>query len=94
MQDPAVFAILNVQLSDGRRLAEVFSFHGHTAAPLAYILHGRQFILAHVFGINIGSAAKAAIFPIAARIAQMTGRIRHRAAIFTGISHNNVPPYL
>jgi hypothetical protein len=85
---------LFVQLSDGRRLAEVFFFHGHPAASFAYILHGSQFILTHVFGINLGSAAKAAIFRIAARIAQMTGRIRHRATIFTGISHNNVPPFL
>jgi hypothetical protein len=69
-------------------------FHGHTAAPFAYILHSGQFILAYVLGIYLVSAAKAAIFRIAAGIAQMPGRIRHRTTIFTGISHNNVPPFL
>jgi hypothetical protein len=90
----AAVSFLFVQLSDGRRLAEVFFFHGYPAASLAYILHGSQFVFTHVFGINLGSAAKAAIFRIAAGIAQMTGRIRHCTTIFTGISHNIIPPFL
>jgi hypothetical protein len=94
IQNSAAVSFLFVQLSDGWRLAEVFFFHGHPAASLAYILHGSQFIFTHVFGINLGSTAKAAIFRIAAGIAQMTGCIRHRTAIFTGISHNIMPPFL
>jgi hypothetical protein len=94
IQDSAAVSFLFVQLSDGRRLAEVFFFHGHPAASLAYILHGSQFIFTHVFGVNLGRTAKAAIFRIAAGIAQMTGCIRHRTAIFTGISHNIIPPFL
>jgi hypothetical protein len=72
----------------------MFLFHSYTAACFAHILHGRQLILAHVFGIYLRRTAKTAIFRIAARITQMPGRIRHRAAIFTGISHINIPPFL
>jgi hypothetical protein len=70
----------------------MFVFHGHTATPITCIFHGGQFILAHMRVFCLVRSAKTTIFRLATGVTQMPGRIRNRTTIFTGISHNNVPP--
>jgi hypothetical protein len=43
-------------------------FHGHTATTVTNKFHRRQFIFAHVSGLNIRGTAEAAFFCIAAGI--------------------------
>ena len=80
----------NVQLADGRRIAEMFVFHGHTATPATYIFHGGQFILAHMGGILIRGAAEAALSRITAGVAQMAGFTGHGNAVGTCIRHKKL----
>jgi hypothetical protein len=65
----------------------VIFFHGDTAAPLADIFHGGQFVFADMFGIDHGSPAEAAIFGVTAGVAQMSGFFGNRTAGFACISH-------
>jgi hypothetical protein len=69
----------------------VVFFHGHPAAAAANKFHGSQFILAYMGMINTRGTAEAAIFFIAAGIAQMPRFIGNRAAAFTCISHTDSP---
>jgi hypothetical protein len=48
-------------------------FHGHPAAAIANISHGRQFVLANMFAVHLRCTAKAALGSIPTGIAQMTG---------------------
>jgi hypothetical protein len=43
-------------------------FHGHTATTVTNKFHRRQFIFAHVSGLNIRGSAEAAFFGITAGI--------------------------
>jgi hypothetical protein len=77
-----------MRLFDGGWAAKVIFLHGHPAAAVTHILHGCQFILAHMLGFNIGRAAETALLSVAAGIAQMPGGFGHGTATFTGIRHN------
>ena len=59
----------------------------HSAAPVANILHGRQFVLADMLGIDLRRTAETAFLGISAGIAQVPRCVCHSAAIFTCISH-------
>ena len=76
------FFIFNNRLADGRRLAEMILFHGHTATPITCIFHGGQFILAHMRVFCFVRSAKTTIFRLATGITQMPGRIRNRTTNF------------
>jgi hypothetical protein len=73
--------------ADGRRLAEVFAFHGHPAAAVAYELHGRQFAFADMGVIHIGGAAEGTILFVTAGAAQVAGFLGHGPTVFAGVSH-------
>jgi hypothetical protein len=47
--------------TDRRWFAQMALFHGHASTATANKFHCRQFIFAHVFGIYIRFAAKAAL---------------------------------
>jgi hypothetical protein len=79
------------RLFNGRWAAKVVFLHGYPAAAIADIFHLRQFTLAHMFGLNVGCAAEAALLGISAGVAQVTGRLGHGTAVFTGIGHGLAP---
>ncbi len=66
-------------------------FHSHSPATGTDIFHGRQFILAHMGGINLGGAAETALACIPTRVAQMPRLLRYRATILTSICHETTP---
>jgi hypothetical protein len=66
-------------------------FHGDSAAAATHELHRRQFILTHMLWFNTGCTTETALLLICAWIAQVSGRIRYRTAIFTCISHDFTP---
>src|SRR4030042_7175772 len=78
-------------LGNGRRFAEMLFFHGHSPASLAHIFHGFDFLTAHVLGIHLGSATKAAFCFVSTRIAQVPRVISNSAAILARISHRITP---
>jgi hypothetical protein len=75
-------------LSDRRRLAQMFFFHRHAAACVANEFHGSQLVLAHMFGIGLGSSAETAFGFISTWVAQVSGFVGNRATIFAGIGHS------
>jgi hypothetical protein len=88
--NPAFFQNL---LSDGRGLAKMPGLHSHSAASPTTIFHGCQFVLAHVYGIDLSFTAKTAFGLVSTGVTQVSGRIGHRAAILTSISHD-LPPFI
>jgi hypothetical protein len=74
-------------LADRLGLTEVIFLHGHTTAPLTYILHSRQLVFANMFGIRLRCSAEAALGFIVTGVAKMAGCIGNCAAIFTCVRH-------
>jgi hypothetical protein len=72
-------------------LAQMALFHRHPAASTTHEFHFRQLILAHMFGVGIGCAAKTAFTVIAARAAQVSGLVGDCTARFTCIGHGGPP---
>jgi len=69
----------------------MFRLHCYPTAAPADIFHCCQFILAYVGVVDAGGAAEAALFRIAAGVAQMPRFVGYRAAIFTSIDHGDSP---
>jgi hypothetical protein len=65
--------------------------HCDTPAAIANKLHGRQFVFADMFGIDLGRTAETAFFLVVARVTEVTGRFGHGTTIFTSVSHWNSP---
>jgi hypothetical protein len=72
---------------NGRRLAKIFLLHRYAPAATANIFHRSQLVFAQMGVIRLRSPAEAAFGFIAARIAQVTGFVGDRSAIFTCIGH-------
>jgi hypothetical protein len=77
--------------TDRRWFAQMALFHGHAATAIAYKFHCCQFILAHMFGIRIGCAAKAAFCIITTGAAQMPWFVSDGTARFACIGHYGPP---
>ena len=66
-------------------------FHSHSPATGTDIFHGRQLVLAHMGGINLGGATETALARIPTGVAQMPRLLRYRATILTSICHESTP---
>jgi hypothetical protein len=71
--------------------AKMAHFHGYATASPAHILHGRQFIFAHMSCIHTRGSAKTAIGFVSAGIAQMARFVCNGSAIFTCVCHDVSP---
>jgi hypothetical protein len=66
-------------------------FHSHSPATGTDIFHGRQFILAHMGGIDLGGATETALACIPTGVAQMPRLLRYSATILASICHASSP---
>lgn len=74
-------------LSDGRWFAKVLFLRGHPAASLTNVSHGLDLVFAHVLGIHLRGAAKAAFGFVSTGIAQVPRIIGNCSTILTCIHH-------
>jgi len=77
--------LIKKQSIDNQWLAQMAFFHGYSATSLTYIFHGRQFITAHVSGIDVKNPAKTTVGLVSAGIAQMSRFVCDRSAIIASI---------
>jgi hypothetical protein len=83
---PAALMILWV-LSNRGRFTKMFLLHCHPPAATANILHRCQFVFTYVRVIRFRGTAETAVGLITAGVAQVTGFVGDRSAIFTCICH-------